>query len=106
MDGYRELVVRGGSQRIIDDITRRVYIVHMKHVTATEARKNWFKLLDEAARGEVIAIHRADKKLILRLERRKKAIPSYKGLISGDVENADKWGWDYTDKGLVPITKK
>ena len=53
----------------------QLYIVRMKHVTASEARKSWFKLLDEAARGEIIAIQRNDKKLILRLERRRRSVP-------------------------------
>jgi len=44
----------------------------MKHVTASEARKNWFKLLDEASNGESIAINRNGKSLVLRLETRKK----------------------------------
>jgi antitoxin (DNA-binding transcriptional repressor) of toxin-antitoxin stability system len=30
----------------------------MKQVTASEARKNWFRLLDEALDGEVIAVQR------------------------------------------------
>jgi hypothetical protein len=80
----------------------------MKHVTASEARTNWFKLLDEAAKGEVIAIQRGEKRLILRLEKRKKSTPSYKGLISGkNIENADQWGWEWSEsKGLVPVTRR
>jgi len=80
----------------------------MKHVTASEARKNWFKLLDEAAKGEIIAIQRNDKKLILRLDKRAKSVPSYKGLIGGkNIENADKWGWEWSEsKGLVPVTRR
>ena len=81
----------------------------MKHITASEARKNWFRLLDEAANGEVIAIRRNNKKLILRLEKReKKSVPNYKGLIGGaDLDNADKWGWDWSpSKGLVPVIRK
>ena len=75
----------------------------MKHVTASEARKNWFSLLDEAARGEVIAIQRNGNRLVLRLEKRKKSVTNYKGLIGGkDLDNADKWGWDWSEsKGLV-----
>jgi len=86
-----------------------LYIVHMKSVTASEARKNWFRLLDEVANGETIAVRRNDKRIILSLEkRRKKAIPNYKGLIGGaDLDNADKWGWDWTPaKGLVPIKRR
>jgi antitoxin (DNA-binding transcriptional repressor) of toxin-antitoxin stability system len=72
----------------------------MKHVTASEARKNWFKLLDEAANGEIIAIQRDDKKLILRAEKRRKRPPSYKGLIDfKDADDADTWGWEWKRPG-------
>ena len=87
-----------------------LYVVHMKHVTASEARKNWFKLLDEASNGESIAINRNGKKLVLQLEvrKRREKIPDYRKLIQiPDAENADKWGWKWTERrGLVPITKR
>ncbi len=51
----------------------------MKHVTASEARKNWFALLDEGPKGAVVAIQRNDKKLILKLQKKKAAVPNYKG---------------------------
>jgi antitoxin (DNA-binding transcriptional repressor) of toxin-antitoxin stability system len=83
----------------------QAYIVHMKCVTATEARRNWFKLLDEAANGEVIAIQRNDKKLILKAQKRRPRIPNYKGLIGGNVDDADTWGWEWKGPGkLVPKT--
>jgi hypothetical protein len=80
----------------------------MKHVTASEARRNWFRLLDEAANGEVIAIERNDKRLLLTLERKQTSRQSRKPLIRGrDLDNADKWGWDWTAKGtLMPRKKK
>ncbi len=80
----------------------------MKHVTASEARKNWFKLLDEAAKGEAIAIQRNGRTLILREEKRKRPKPSYKGLIKGkDLESADTWGWEWSEsKGLTPVTRR
>jgi len=81
----------------------------MKSVTASEARKNWFKLLDEVAAGEVVAIRRNGKRIILSAEKpRKKAVPDYKRLFVGDdLDNADKWAWDWSpEKGLVPITRK
>jgi len=86
----------------------QVYIVHMKYVSASEARKNWFQLLDQAARGEVIAIQRDDKKLILKLDKRKRRIPSYKGLIDfKDADEADTWGWEWKGPGrLVPRNKR
>ena len=74
----------------------------------TEARKNWFTLLDEAAKGEVIAIQRNDKKLILRLEKSKKAIPDYKKSINcPDADDADLWGWEWKGPGkLVPVIRR
>lgn len=80
----------------------------MKYVTASEARKNWFTLLDEAAKGQIIAIERNGKKILLQVEKPKKAKSVSKKLISGrDVDNADKWGWDWDEAGrLVPVTKK
>ena len=87
-----------------------LYVVHMKHVTASEARKNWFKLLDEASNGESIAINRNGKSLVLRLETRKKLekTPNYKKIIQvPDADNADKWGWKWTERGgLTPVIKK
>jgi hypothetical protein len=85
-----------------------MYIVHMKYVTASEARKNWFQLLDQAAKGEVIAIQRDDKKLVLQLAKRKQRIPSYKGLINfPDADEADTWGWEWKGPGrLVRKTKR
>jgi len=60
-----------------------LYVVHMKHVTASEARKNWFKLLDEASTGETIAINRNGKHLVLRLQTGKKRekLPEHHPLI-------------------------
>lgn len=85
----------------IDRTAAHTYIVHMKHVTASEARRNWFKLLDEAANGEVIAIQRNDKKLILRAQKGRRRIPSYKGLIGGKVDDADTWGWEWKGPGRL-----
>jgi hypothetical protein len=68
----------------------------MKYVTASEARQNWFQLLDEAIAGQVIAIRRQGKKLVLKLEATKSASTSYKGLIDfKDADDADAWGWDW-----------
>jgi len=87
-----------------------LYFVHMKHVTASEARKNWFKLLDEASNGETIAINRNGKNLALRLQTGKKRekLPDYSKIIRApDADNADKWGWKWTKRrGVIPVTKK
>ena len=65
---------------------RILYIVHMKNVTASEARKHWFRLLDEALRGEVIAVQRKGHRLVLRREevansRNAKGARQYKRLL-------------------------
>jgi hypothetical protein len=77
-----------------------MYSVHVKYVTATEARQNWFRLLDEAAGGEVIAIRRHSKKLILKLEEDEGPIPGYDQLIRArDADAADAWSWEWTPSG-------
>jgi hypothetical protein len=76
----------------------------MKYVTASDARKNWFTLLDEAAGGEVIAIERNGRTLMLTAQKKKAAVPDYAGLISfPDAEAADTWTWDWKGPGrLIP----
>jgi hypothetical protein len=86
-----------------------LYIVRMKQVTASEARKNWFRLLDEALDGEVIAVQRKGRRLVLRREdlaksRNTKAVRQYKRLLHvPDAEKADEWSWDWrgSERGLV-----
>lgn len=83
-------------------LSSELYIVRMKYVTASEARKNWFQLLDDAANGEVIAIQRQGKKLVLKLDKSKAAIPDYKGLIDfADADQADAWGWEWKGRGRL-----
>jgi antitoxin (DNA-binding transcriptional repressor) of toxin-antitoxin stability system len=81
----------------------------MKQVTASEARKNWFRLLDEALDGEVIAVQRKGHRLVLRREdvaksRNTKAARQYKRLLQvPDDDKADQWSWDWraSEHGLV-----
>ena len=85
-----------------------VYTVHVKSVTATEARKNWFRLLDEVAEGEVVLIEREGARLLLkRAEQGEPSakIPDYRGLICvPDLDEADQWGWEWdgSPEGLQP----
>lgn len=78
-----------------------MYTVHMKRVTATEARKNWFRLLDEVAEGEVVLIERDGARLCLSLVEQAETsprIPNYQGLIHvPDADTADQWGWEWDD---------
>ena len=76
-----------------------MYTVHMKRVTATEARKNWFRLLDEVAEGEVVFIERGGARLRLSLAEPAEPsakIPDYRRLIHvPDADSADQWGWEW-----------
>lgn len=78
-----------------------MYTVHMKRVTATEARKNWFRLLDEVAEGEVVLIERDGARLCLSLVEQAEPspkTPDYRGLIHiPDANAADQWGWEWED---------
>ena len=80
----------------------------MKYVTASDARKHWFQLLDEAAAGHVIAIDRNGTKLVLHADKQRRPKTAPKRLVTGkDIDNADKWGWDWDKNGkLVPTTGK
>jgi antitoxin (DNA-binding transcriptional repressor) of toxin-antitoxin stability system len=80
----------------------------MKTVTASEARKHWFRLLDEALQGEVIAVQRKGRRLVLRREevadsRKPKGARRYKRLLRvPDADKADRWSWDWRpERGLV-----
>ena len=74
-----------------------MYIVHMKRVTASEARKNWFRILDEVAQGAVVCIERSGRRIVLRREPEAKeaaSLPDYSTLIQAPkLEEADTWGW-------------
>jgi antitoxin (DNA-binding transcriptional repressor) of toxin-antitoxin stability system len=80
----------------------------MKRVTATEARKNWFRLLDEVAEGEVVLIEREGSRLVLKLDEQREPsakIPDYRGLIRvPHADEADQWGWEWdgSPEGLRP----
>lgn len=79
----------------------------MKRVTASEARRNWFRLLDEVAAGEEVAIERNGRWIVLRRLEDEPAVREpareYGSLLGGaDMDRADEWGWQWSDEGLVP----
>lgn len=79
----------------------------MKSLTPTQARKNWFRLLDEVADGEVVEIRRGEKRIILRCERSESPseVPDYSDLIQGDgIDQADQWGWSWDEENLDPLS--
>jgi antitoxin (DNA-binding transcriptional repressor) of toxin-antitoxin stability system len=71
----------------------------MKRVTASDARKNWFRLLDEVAAGEVVVIERNGERIVLRREpaaRRTRQLPDYSAILHvPDADSADSWSWEW-----------
>lgn len=94
------MVTRGGL--------RVLYDVQMKRVTASEARKSWFRLLDEVAAGEEVCVERNGKQIVLRVDEElvgSAEVPNYRHLLRvPDAEEADGWGWEWTGPGeeLLP----
>lgn len=84
----------------------------MKQVTASEARKHWFQLLDEALRGEVIAVERKGQRIVLRREDPSVSgptsnAPSYKKLLKvPQVAKADRWSWDWRPERGLTLRKR
>lgn len=71
----------------------------MKRVTASEARRSWFRLLDEVAGGAVVVIERAGRRIVLRREDEapNADAPDYSSLIEvPSIEDADRWGWEWS----------
>jgi hypothetical protein len=81
----------------------------VKKVTASEARRQWFRLLDEAVQGEVIVVERKGRRLVLRREdvgKVKATLPSprYRRLLQVPrADQADRWSWEWkAEGGLTP----
>jgi antitoxin (DNA-binding transcriptional repressor) of toxin-antitoxin stability system len=72
----------------------------MKRVTASEARKNWFRLLDEVAGGAVVCIERGGRRIVLRREAdaaEEERLPDYASLLRVPaLDEADRWGWTWS----------
>jgi hypothetical protein len=84
----------------------------MKLIKASEARKQWFRILDDALRGEIIAVERKGQRVVLQREEpsrsaRTKDALSYKKLLKvRRPDEADRWTWDWRpDRGLEPHTR-
>lgn len=81
-----------------------MYIVHMKRITASEARRHWFTVLDRVAAGEVMVIERKGRRIVLRREDEHVGagqLPDYASLIRpvADPDRADEWSWEWTEEG-------
>jgi antitoxin (DNA-binding transcriptional repressor) of toxin-antitoxin stability system len=72
----------------------------MKRVTASDARKHWFRLLDEVASGEVVSIERAGRTILVQRApspRCRDGVPDYSSLVRAPhAEEADRWGWEWS----------
>ena len=84
----------------------------MKCLKASEARRNWFRLLDEVARGELVIIERKGKRIILQkepetLSELSSQAPDYSQVFQvPDANRADEWGWEWGESGLKPSVKR
>lgn len=69
-------------------------------MTASEARRSWFRLLDEVAAGAVVAITRNGRRIVIRREESPNAarqeLPDYSAILRvPDADSADGWSWDW-----------
>ncbi|HET6360971.1 MAG TPA: hypothetical protein VFH11_02825 [Gemmatimonadota bacterium] len=80
----------------------------MKRVTATEARRNWFRLLDEIVAGETVVVERDGARIVLRRESVTReaagSIPAYDDVIAvPGADQADRWSWEWDEDALRPV---
>ena len=80
----------------------------MKQISASEARRNWFRILDEVASGEVVVIQRRRKRFVLREEKSRKRAdarnPDYRKLLRVKrPERADDWRWEWKGEGPLEL---
>ena len=81
----------------------------MKRVTASEARRLWFRLLDEVLDGEVVVITRRGGRVVIRRDDSTGATrqkhPDYSGILRiREPDAADRWGWEWggPEKEITP----
>lgn len=72
----------------------------MKRVTASEARRLWFRLLDEVLDGEVDMITRRGGRVVIRRDdptvAARREHPDYSGILQiREPDSADRWGWEW-----------
>jgi hypothetical protein len=84
----------------------------MKNVNASEARKHWFRLLDEALEGEVIVVQRKGARLVLRREESKERkngseMKQYKNLLRvPNADRADQWSWEWKGSESALVSRR
>ena len=81
----------------------------MKRVTASEARRNWFQILDEVAQGERVVIERRGRRIVVLCEDLQDQTPpaakaKYDELLQvPNVDEADRWSWRWSEEGVELI---
>ena len=82
----------------------------MKRITASEVRRNWFRVLDEVLAGEVIVVERKGRRVVLRAEEeepgalRGEPMDYSDVLAAPEVDRADSWGWEWSEQeGVTPV---
>lgn len=89
-----------------------MYIVHVKRVTASEARRNWFQLLDEVAQGERVVIERRGRRIVVLCEDQNdtgpsRRTPDYSEILQvADADEADRWSWSWSEDGIELVEKE
>ena len=77
-----------------------MYIVHVKRMTASDVRRDWFRVLDEVLAGETVVVERGGRRVVLRVADEsgggaRQAPPDYRDLLRGNVDEADQWSWEW-----------
>ena len=79
-------------------------------MTASDTRRNWFRVLDEVLAGETVVVERNGRRVVLRAEDGDQAsaaslTPDYSKLLRGDLDDAERWSceWPGPEGDLVPI---
>ena len=72
----------------------------MRRVTASDARKNWFRILDEVAAGDVVVVDRGGRRIVIKRENiaAEPSLPDYAGLIHAPhAAEAERWSWEWQE---------
>lgn len=71
-------------------------------MSAPKTRKNWFRLLDEVASGEVVVIECRGRRVLVQRDEKAEArlakkVKDYRKLLQvPEEESADAWSWEWS----------
>lgn len=80
----------------------------MHRMKPSEMRRRWFSVLDRVAAGEVVAVERHGRLVVLRREERDDSaarVPDYRRILRvPKSDQADRWHWEWPGpKGTLRI---